>query len=113
MPSCASYVITECDNTDIVKKWSACVRADISNSDQAHEWLSEFEFLNNLDFRVRKAKKENSDRLVFKVISDATVLFCFVYMSLCLSVSLSLSYCTFFNTSSKLIFISETVSMPS
>ena len=63
MPSTATYVVTRCHSSGQVKKWNACVRANIFTSEQAQEWLREFELLNSLDFRVRKAHVENSDRI--------------------------------------------------
>ena len=69
MPSCSPYVVTRFESTDQSdSKWVADVRADISNREQAFEWLAEFEGLNSLDLRVLQTKAENSKRLVFKVI---------------------------------------------
>lgn len=48
-------------------KWHATMRAAIETKEQVIEWLGELEGLNCLDFRVKKTKRENSDRLVFKV----------------------------------------------
>jgi len=69
MPSCSPYVVTRFESIDQSDtKWVADLRADITNREQALEWLAEFEGLNSLDLRVLQTKAENSKLLVFKVI---------------------------------------------
>lgn len=68
LPSSFRYVILDKDSINGDSgKWKCSIRAAIENKVEALNWLSEYESLNDLDFRVLKTKKENTDRLVFKV----------------------------------------------
>lgn len=61
-------MVTECTSLED-RTWTATIRANINNRQEAETWLTEFERENSLDFRFRKSvDSENSGRLVFKVI---------------------------------------------
>lgn len=67
MPTCANYIVFSCESGQ--QFWNACVRVAISSPEEAKEWLSEFESINSLDFRVRKTQpSDGSNRIVYKVI---------------------------------------------
>lgn len=70
----ADYVVVEATTTPNQNEpeeefWTAKVRVNITDKAGAMEWLSAYETTSSCDFRVKKTKKENSDRLVFKVSS--------------------------------------------
>jgi hypothetical protein len=67
LPVCTSSVVTKCTPLGDESKWQATVRATIVDKKEAETWLTEYERINFLDFRVQKTKKENTNRLVVKV----------------------------------------------
>jgi len=60
------YIVISCNNKND-NEWTGQIRVNISDKEEACEWLRNFSEVSFCDFRVRKVKKENSDRLVFKV----------------------------------------------
>lgn len=76
MPSfMADYVVIEATSSPNPQNegdgdfWTAKIRVNISDKAEVYEWLSSYEKVSACDFRVSFSKKENSKRLVFKVLS--------------------------------------------
>lgn len=73
LPSIFDYIITSVKEKPAnplipnQKCFSLTIRLNIQNKEEAIMWLEEYQILSRCDFRIRDSKKENTDRLLWKV----------------------------------------------